>query len=116
MLLTYNIPYRTSSRPKFTVDRLNAESNPPAEVSSYRLLGGQGTPWNSGWAPGVGSVNRHPNSGELTAPGARILSPAGRFPVSIHLRSAANPADSSLVVYPQWVTSRIARPTNKSPS
>src|SRR5215472_640968 len=116
MLRTYNISYRTSSRPKRTVERGNAESDPPAEVSSYRLLGRQGTPWNSGWAPGVGSVNRHPNSGELTAPGARILSPAGRLPVSIHLTSAANPADSSLVWYPQWVTSRIALPTNKLPS
>ncbi len=70
---------------------------------------------NSGWAPGVGSVNRQPNSGDATVFGLRMLSPAARFPVSIHDTRAENADDSSLVVYPQCVTSRMARPTNRLP-
>ena len=53
---------------------------------------------NSGWAPGAGSVNRQPNSGDATALRSRILSPAGRYPVSIHDTRAENADDSSLVV------------------
>ena len=65
----------------------------------YRVLGGQGTvDLNSGWAPGVGSVNRQPNSGDATVFGSRMLSPAGRFPVWIHDTRAENADDSSLVV------------------
>jgi hypothetical protein len=63
------------------------------------LLGGQGAVLlNSGWASGVGSVNRQPNSGDATVFGLRMLSPAGRFPVLIHDTRAEKADDSSLVV------------------
>jgi hypothetical protein len=63
-----------------------------------RLLGGQGRPLNSGWSPGVGSVNRQPKNGDATALGSRTSSPAGRRPVVIQDTRAEKPADSSLVV------------------
>jgi len=64
------------------------------------VLGGQETvDLNSGWAPGVGSVNRQPNSGDATVFGLRMLSPAARFPVWIHDTRAENADDSSLTFY-----------------
>lgn len=67
-------------------------------VCDQRLLGGQGRPLNSGWSPGVGSVNRQPKNGDSTALGSRMSSPAGRRPVVIQDTRAEKPADSSLVV------------------
>ena len=70
-----------------------------AFLRNYPVADGQATgDWNSGWAPGAGSVNRQPNVGDATSNGLRMLSPAGRFPVWIHDTRAENADDSSLVV------------------
>jgi hypothetical protein len=94
------------ARSSFLADLGDAATWPPraavghlAQVAcGQRLLGGQGAPLNSGWSPGVGSVNRQPKNGDATAAGLRMSSPAGRRPVVIQDTRAEKPADSSLVV------------------
>src|SRR5258708_7576188 len=108
-------PCRAASRPDLAAGARDDNGTARA-ARDQLLLAGQGRPLNSGWSPGVGSVNRQPKNGDATALGSRTSSPAGRRPVLIQDTRAEKPADSSLVVYPQWVTSRMARSTNSLPS